>query len=707
MITRRHFLFLLPCAVTAVTLCADVAAQITVPFNITVQTTTTNVIPAANNVAANWQKAGMQSVGGIPNRTTICATVNPIGGGTSDSTNINTAIAGCPVGQVVQLGAGTFSIYSTDARIVLNKGITLRGTGTCNNSSTPYCQTVLIMQDGTIPFGTTCGNQTACNNNNAWGVIAGYNAFLYWSGCAYAAGPACASATALDADAAQGQNTVQVHATSPFTVGQWVLIDEASAAQYVADGGGISTQVWADPNAFTSGYPTTATGRVIWEKHNPAATGDDFNSSTYPYTTNSVGCYFGFCDRPTSEIHLISAIGPGPCPGTNCTLTFDSPLTIAYRQSGSHNALVYVPTPNNAGVQPFIQNAGVENMTIERTDGGGVLFQYCAYCWVKNVEVYHWRADAVSVQYSARIQIDTVYSHECTDSENSGAEYPFDLKFASTEIYIVNSITQTCGKGMTARSAGAGSVVAYNWLDQTYYRQGASGADTWIEMGVNGSHAVASHHMLFEGNQGANLDNDSTHGPAIYHTYLRNWALGYRTGSFTDPTNGVVINDAAALAGGGNTAGAGPLRASGPMIYTYWFAFIGNVLGTSTITTVANGWNFSGTNPGSKQIWLYGWWNLNNGKTADPNVPNFMFSHGNYDYVTGGQTWNSGQPNHTVPNSAYLISVPAFFSAGASCTYPWPWVTPNLTPQIQTNSCGGAGLPALARYNAGTPFVQP
>ena len=163
----------------------------------------------------------------------------------------------------------------------------------------------------------------------------------------------------------RGQNTAQVHATSPFTVGMWVLIDEASAAQYVTDGGGISTQVWADVNAFTSGYPTKATGRVIWKKHNPSASGDDFSPSTYPYTAQSTGCYLGFCDRPTSEIHHISAIEPGPCPGVNCRLTFDSPLTIAYRQSGSHNALVYVPTPNNAGVQPSIQNAGVENMTIE------------------------------------------------------------------------------------------------------------------------------------------------------------------------------------------------------------------------------------------------------------------------------------------------------------------------------------------------------
>jgi hypothetical protein len=712
MITRRPFLFILSCAVTAVTLCADAAAQVTDQFNITVTTTTTNVIPAANNVAANWQMAGMQSVGGIPTRTTVCATVNPIGGGTSDIPNINSAIAGCPAGQVVQLGAGTFSLYSVAsgaAQVAVNKGITLRGTGTCNNGSSPYCQTVLIMQDGAIAYGNTCGTQSACVNNTGKGIVAGNNGYYFWSNCGYAAGPTCAGATPLDADAAQGQSTIQVHSTTPFSVGMWVLIDERSGGGYITDSGGISTQVWADANAFGSTHPTTAVGRVIWEKHNPPASGDDFNSTTYPYTANSTGCYFSFCDRPTSEIHHISAIGAGPCPGTNCTLTFDSPLTIAYRQSGGYSAQVYTPYPNDVAT-PFVENVGIENMTIERTAGGGVSFQYCAHCWVKNVEFYHWTAGAVNVDYSARVQIDTIYASDCTDSEPNGAEYPIDIRFASTEVYVVNSITRLCGKGITARSAGAGSVVAYNWLDQTYYRSGISGNDTWIEMGVNGSHAVGSHHMLFEGNQGANLDNDSTHGPPIYHSFLRNWALGYRTGSFTDPSNSVVVNDAVALAGGGNTTRAGPLRAAGPMIYVYWLAFVGNVLGTSTITTSGNGWAFSGTNfgGGSKQIWLYGWWNIN-ASIADPNVPNFMFRHGNYDYVTGGIIWNSGTP-HTIPTSAYLVpptSAPAFFSAGASCTYPWPWVTPDQTPQIQTNSCGGSGLPALARYNAGTPFVQP
>ena len=84
-------------------------------------------------------------------------------------------------------------------------------------------------------------------------------------------------------------------------------------------------------------------------------------------------CNWSLCDRPTSELHLISAIGAGPCPGVNCTLTFDTPLTISYHQSNGQAAHVYVPvTDGTSTYQPFVTYAGVEDMTIAGTAGGGV-----------------------------------------------------------------------------------------------------------------------------------------------------------------------------------------------------------------------------------------------------------------------------------------------------------------------------------------------
>jgi hypothetical protein len=74
------------------------------------------------NRRINWSQAGVP--GGIPNRTTICATLNP----GASAAQINSAIASCPADQVVKLNAGT---YSLSTGIVFNNtnNVTLRGAG--------------------------------------------------------------------------------------------------------------------------------------------------------------------------------------------------------------------------------------------------------------------------------------------------------------------------------------------------------------------------------------------------------------------------------------------------------------------------------------------------------------------------------------------------------------------------------------------------
>src|SRR5438270_4221542 len=84
--------------------------------------------------ATDWSNVGV--IGGIPNRTTACATLNP--GATA--AQINNAIASCPSGQVVFLNAGT---YNLAGGIVFNNtsNVTLRGSGPD--------QTLLIFSNGT------------------------------------------------------------------------------------------------------------------------------------------------------------------------------------------------------------------------------------------------------------------------------------------------------------------------------------------------------------------------------------------------------------------------------------------------------------------------------------------------------------------------------------------------------------------------------
>jgi hypothetical protein len=72
--------------------------------------------------AIDWSNAGVR--GGIPNRTTICATLNP----GASSSQINLAIASCPSGQVVFLNAGAY-IGLSGIKFNGKNGVTLRGAG--------------------------------------------------------------------------------------------------------------------------------------------------------------------------------------------------------------------------------------------------------------------------------------------------------------------------------------------------------------------------------------------------------------------------------------------------------------------------------------------------------------------------------------------------------------------------------------------------
>ena len=600
--------------------------------------------------------------------------------------------------------------------------MTLRGTGACTNASSPYCQTVINVHNGAIAdwaisatatnanCGVTAASTSACSA--ATGVILMSPSGNYnwgWGGCNLGTTPtSCGSA--LAADVAQGATTVQVANTSNFSVGMWVLIDEQPAPVSTTNPTGGANLSASAEFLSASGAPATMRLAII----------------------DTVDSYSMAPSRLNQELHVIKAIGPGPCPGAGCTLTFSDPLTLAYRQSGSHDARVFWPTVQGTAANPFLQYAGVENLTILKPANGGIEIEFCAYCWVKHVEVGGWIAGAVNVVYSARSQIESNYFHDCYDCENNGNEYPIGIDSGSTETLVDDNIIVRSGKGMVGRGANT-AVVAYNYQDETFYMQAVIG-DYWEDMGVNGSHFGGTHHFLFEGNWGDNCDGDETHGNAIYHVFFRNHCTGIRT-TFVDPSQGKTVNDATNTAwgsGGGSSPPAtapGPLRAAGPMAFNYWYAYVGNVLGLSGVTTAANGWVYKGAFDGggsggglaqNKAIWMSGWvggeW-----PNADPNLTgsanSWIFRHGNFDYVGGGPAgcgtlgsgevcWDANTSDRTLPSSFYLSSAPAFFQPGG-CTYPWPWVTPTGSTPIQTNSCGGSGLPAQARYNNGTPFVQP
>jgi hypothetical protein len=580
--------------------------------------------------ATAWNP-GMMGVGGIPIRSIVCATLTPHGGALDDTAQIQAAINTCPAGQVVQLAAGTFIINSGNF-LLINKGITLRGAGPG--------QTTLTKTNGAKPF------QEAVSAKPSPLIIVGpsrYNNGVVGS-------------TDLTADAVKGAYVVTVASAARFAPGQIVLLDEASGAGWQIDPQGRG-QIWASSD-----------WRVVWQKHNPVVQYvDDFAADAFPTTPGTAGSWFSRLDRPTAEVKQIASVS-----GT--TITFTTPIHISYRTSHAAQLSRYR--------LPHVNNAGVEDLKLIGGDNGNLRFEWAAMSWARNVENTEWHDEGFAIDGSFRIELREFYVHDAAWAQPGGGGYAISLAAGTAEVLIENGISVRANKVMVARSAGAGSVVGYNYIDMGYINTIAG----WIEVGLNASHMVGSHHVLFEGNYGHNADSDQTHGNSIYHTFFRNHLRGIRA-PFENQAGG-SIDDA-------TQSRNGPKRCAGLMAYSYWMSFVGNVLGASGQMA---GWVYETTfNNGKPAIWMLGWDGVNPYPT-DAQVSASTLRHGNFDYVTNTVKWDPAISNHTLPNSLYLTQKPAFFDAGSG--YTWPWVDPVGATKLYV-------LPAKARYDAGTPFTQP
>ncbi|HEY6808705.1 MAG TPA: hypothetical protein VI160_07945, partial [Gemmatimonadales bacterium] len=578
---------------------------------------------------------GMMAAGGIPVRTTVCATVNAsaFGNGTQEaSAGIQAAIEACPAGQVVQLSAGTFL---TNNYVIVDRAITLRGAG-----------------PGATVLKKTNGAQMNLEfpSNQQPNLVIGPNRFPH---------PDNTTSRNLTADGAKGATAVTVTSATGYAAGQIVLVDELSGASWQPDRLGRG-QVWASPDY-----------RVVWQFHNPGVGWDDPLVATTP-TSGGAASWFSRQDRVTAEWKEIASVSGN-------TVTFTTPLHIDYRVS--HTAQI----TRNTGPDVHLAKAGVEDLTVTGGSDGAIRFESAAYSWAKRVEVTIWSGEGFSLANSFRVEVRDSYVHDAAWAQPGGAGYAISLANGSAEALFENNISIMANKVMVARCAGAGSVFGYNYVDDGYINT----IEGWVEIGLNASHMVGPHHVLFEGNYGFNWDSDHTHGNSIYHTVFRNQLRCIRK-PFTNPLSGHAVDDS-------TQTGNGPRRCAGATGYSYWMSFIGNVLGAPGKMA---GFSYDVTGAGgmgTPAIWLLGW-DDTTPQPYDAVTATTTVRDGNFDYLTNAVHWDAADAAHVLPDSLYLPGKPAFFSAGSG--YVWPWVDPTSATPLHT-------LPAKARYDAGTPFVQP
>jgi hypothetical protein len=453
-----------------------------------------------------------------------------------------------------------------------------------------------------------------------------------------------------------------------FKVGTFVLLDEVSGASWQPTPAGFpgGTQVWQGD-------------RVAWNMHYPLQPGDDNGGSNAegPYD-NTPGVlptfmsWFSRSDRATNEIKQIASIAGN-------AVTFTSPLTISYRTTHHAQLTPYSTDPNNAGHAAnnpdiHVTHAGVEDLSIYGGADGGLRFEAAAYSWAKAIEVTQWLGEGVAIDNSFRVELRDSYIHTGSWPEPGGAGYAISLAAGSSEVLIENNILGDVCKDMVFRSSGAGSVVAYNYADDSFDFDNP----TWVEVGINASHMAGPHHVLFEGNLSHNADSDYTHGNAIYLTFFRNYLTGQRQ-HFIDRAG---------------------VRAVGLAYGSWWDSFIGNVLGRPGQMA---GWHYDDpsmkTNTavwgrgGIGNIWMLGYDPERWGMAPDPKTLATVIRGGNFDYLTKEVVWNSSLPAQTLPASLYLNAKPGFFG-----DYQWPWVDPTGGTKLYT-------LPAKVRFDGGAPFA--
>jgi hypothetical protein len=548
----------------------------------------------------------------IPMRTKVCATVEAAtyrNGRDEASAGIQAAINACPEGQVVRLSAGVFTVND---HVRIGKGITLRGAGP----------------------GVTTLQKTNQSAEQEQILIVGPSRWPKIDGT---------TAVDLTEDAVKGAMSVTVEDASGFAPGQFVKLDEDD----------YTTATWMTAPARIAGAArrTLATDRIVWPIRNPSIQGDLPVPGGLSWHSRA--------GRPLAEIKEVTAV-------SGKTITFSTPVHITYTTEKLAQLVRYSGADHR-----HVRDAGVEDLTLTGGSDGNLSFSAAAYSWAKNIECTRYGNPCVDITQSFRLEIRDSLIEDTIHPYPGGGGYALSLQQGTSEVLIENNIVLGANKVIVMRSAGAGSVVGYNYMDNAFI----GNYPGWMEVGLNGSHMVGSHHVLFEGNQSFNYDSDDTWGGSLAMTVFRNHLTGRRR-DFPNDDN---------------------VRTVGLMFGSWWHTFAGNVLGEEGRM---EGWIYEDPGDGSlghttsnwgKQftIWKLGYapgaWD----QAPDPKVRSTVTREGNFDYVTNSVKWDH-EPQ-ALPASLYLTEKPAFFG-----DRPWPWVDPIGSTKLWT-------LPARERYDRRRP----
>jgi hypothetical protein len=322
----------------------------------------------------------------------------------------------------------------------------------------------------------------------------------------------------------------------------------------------------------------------------------------------------------------------------------------------------------------FVQNDGLENMTVDGSNVNSTVSMYdCYQCWEKNVRSINAGRNHVMLYQSANDVIRDSYFYQ--SQSHYSESYVVEVEEASGFLVENNIFQQVTNPLMFGQ--GSGAVIGYNFsIDDIY-----SGATAWASAAYsvhNGGNVM----NLWEGNNFLGIWADDAWGSSSQETYFRNMLIGWQIG-VSNATVPVLLR--------ANDRG---------------FSLIGNVLGQPKYHTQYQTYATSttagvGAAQESTSIYTVGWGGTgpvcsSGAVTAcDPLAFTTLMRWGNYDTANGSVQWNAAEAapiavpflnanflstyfsalTQTLPYSLYYSSAPSWWPT----TKPWPPTGPDVT----------------------------
>jgi hypothetical protein len=416
---------------------------------------------------------------------------------------------------------------------------------------------------------------------------------------------------------------------------------------------------------YAKGSTNIATANNDWVAGDILLIDELEDSDTYENDGNSGSCTW--CARSNGDrchSQLVEVVSRTPT-----SAIINPPLHSTFKSSS---------TPQGVRLRGAIKLAGLESLAITNVAGAArdtIVMEAGYKCWVKDCDLAVTQRRHCWMMNCLWSEIRDSSFHHGNGADWSSAYGPdrgycIFMGQASTACLIENNDFWKVHFAVAFEGGASGNVIAYNFVTNIMYIEGETPQPA---IGNHGAHPIMN---LWEGNVlRSKIMMDNYWGSSSHTTLFRNRIANMPSNNGQQAVQYVFILDI--------------------WKNNRYQNVVGNVLGTVGMESAVDAPD--GYPYGGKYIYRLGFTDANDNSYAgnDTQVTSTLYRHGNWDSVTRGVLWDSGNADHNLPSSLYLTTRPAWWGNLA-----WPALGPDLSP-IESL------IPAQARFYGTTVASKP